>query len=119
MPPGHFKLWELGFEHGDPSLANLMVDPGTGNGVLNDWDLSRRRVADGPTRTGAERTGTIPFMALDLLLSNAWLGRYRVSIVTNSKGSFGFLRGSLSSIRTANARSVRLRNGTLAAQHNT
>ena len=65
MPPGHFKLWELGFEHGDPSLANLMVDPGTGNGVLNDWDLSR--VEDGPTRTGAERTGTIPFMALDLL----------------------------------------------------
>ena len=71
MPPGHFKLWELGFEHGDPSLANLMVDPGTGNGVLNDWDLSRRRVTDGPTRSGAERTGTIPFMAIDLLSQDA------------------------------------------------
>ena len=52
MPPGHFKLWELGVQHDDPSLANIMVDPATGNGVFNDWDFSR--VEDGPMRTSAE-----------------------------------------------------------------
>ena len=77
MPPGHFKLWELGVQHGDPSLANLMVDPATGNGVLNDWDLSR--FEDGPMRVGAERTGTIPFMALDLLTAEGLAGAASVS----------------------------------------
>jgi len=36
-------MWELGFQHGDPSLANLMIHPETKHGVLNDWDLSSVR----------------------------------------------------------------------------
>ena len=65
--PGHYKLWRLGFEHGDPSLGNLMIEPATKCGVLNDWDLSRTRHETGVEHLGGERTGTIPFMAMDLL----------------------------------------------------
>jgi hypothetical protein len=71
---GHFKLWELGFEHGDPSLANLMIDPATNRGVLNDWDLSFRRSRDRVGHVGGERTGTVPFMAMDLLCRKYWDG---------------------------------------------
>jgi len=52
-----------------------MIDLSTRNGVLNDWDLSRQRVGHGSTRNGAERTGTIPYMALDLLDPEALDGR--------------------------------------------
>ena len=40
-------------------------------GVLNDYDLSSMK--DCPT--GRERTGTVPFMALDLLLDEAMEGK--------------------------------------------
>ncbi len=38
-------------------------------GVINDFDLSIRHVDD--RKVGNERTGTLPFMAYDLLLSLA------------------------------------------------
>src|SRR6266852_4937415 len=71
---GHYKMWRLGFEHGDPSLANLMIDPEAKCGVLNDWDLSRVRTETGVQHVGGERTGTIPFMALDLMTPEFWRG---------------------------------------------
>jgi hypothetical protein len=40
-------------------------------GVLNDFDLSSMK--DSPT--GRERTGTVPFMAFDLLLDKAMEGK--------------------------------------------
>ena len=54
--------------HGDISLNNLMHDVSaeTGNpvGIVNDFDLATW--VDHPT-TNNDRTGTIPFMAIDLL----------------------------------------------------
>lgn len=65
----------LGFEHGDPSISNLMVDPSTRQGILNDWDLSYMRTSTPDEHVGGERTGTIPFMALDLLCDAYWDGK--------------------------------------------
>ena len=66
--PGHYRLWEKGIHHGDISLNNLMYDvcAETGNpvGIVNDFDLATW--VDHPT-TNNDRTGTIPFMAIDLL----------------------------------------------------
>ena len=46
-----------------------------GEGVLNNFDLAHMR---GKTRpSGTERTGTMPFMALDLLTEGAWAGRVK------------------------------------------
>jgi hypothetical protein len=44
-------------------------------GVLNDYDLSS--LADDPCPRGNERTGTVPFMALDLLSPNAQRGEVK------------------------------------------
>ena len=43
-------------------------------GMLNDWDLSYdcRSAPDAGRVVGGERTGTLPFMALDLLSEEAW-----------------------------------------------
>ena len=71
--PGHRELWELGYEHTDPSLSNLIVNS-KGQGVLNDWDLCRVRDRVARTSYHQERTGTIPFMALDLLTDEYWNG---------------------------------------------
>lgn len=49
-----------------------MVDPGSKKGVLNDWDLALWR--NQPRKFGGERTGTVPFMALDLLHEAYWKG---------------------------------------------
>ena len=69
---GHFYLWKGGVEHNDISVKNLMYDRLSDRGVLNDYDLAH---LDGETRpTDTERTGTIPFMALDLLTEEAWAG---------------------------------------------
>jgi hypothetical protein len=53
-----------------------MINPTTKCGVLNDWDLSYYRpFPDGNGQVvGGERTGTLPFMALDLLTDKAWKG---------------------------------------------
>ena len=67
-PPGHYRLWVKGIHHGDISFNNLMYDVSaeTGNpvGIVNDFDLATW--VDHPT-TNNDRTGTIPFMAIDLL----------------------------------------------------
>ncbi|KZT08872.1 uncharacterized protein LAESUDRAFT_811005 [Laetiporus sulphureus 93-53] len=56
-----------GFEHTDISIDHLLYDPITRKGVLNVFDLARIRLDDNNQATGQERTGTIPFMAMDLL----------------------------------------------------
>ena len=62
---GHAFLWKHSIEHINPSLWNVKYHPIRKYGVLTDFDLPamswRTRVA------GSNRTGTIPFMALDLL----------------------------------------------------
>ncbi|KZT08836.1 uncharacterized protein LAESUDRAFT_810995 [Laetiporus sulphureus 93-53] len=63
----HFALWMKGFAHTDISIDNLLYDPITRKGVLNVFDLARIRLDDRNQATGQERTGTIPFMAMDLL----------------------------------------------------
>ena len=66
-PLGHYRLWVNGIHHGDISLNNLMysVSPtGKVEGVLNDYDLASWEKF--PT-TNSDRTGTVPFMALELL----------------------------------------------------
>ncbi|KAG1729432.1 hypothetical protein EDB19DRAFT_1743436 [Suillus lakei] len=62
-----YALWKGGVYHLDISPGNLMCYKKDGRwiGVLNDYDLSSLNINAGPT--GNERTGTVPFMALDLL----------------------------------------------------
>ncbi|KAG1763022.1 hypothetical protein EDD22DRAFT_952614 [Suillus occidentalis] len=63
----HYALWQAGVYHRDVSPGNMMwYQNGTIlMGILNDYDLSSLATALGPQ--GNECTGTIPFMALDLL----------------------------------------------------
>ncbi|KAG0696690.1 hypothetical protein DFH29DRAFT_1082776 [Suillus ampliporus] len=64
----HLALWKGGVHHRDVSPANMMwyrTKNGFLMGVLNDYDLSSLVITPGPQ--GNERTGTVPFMALDLL----------------------------------------------------
>jgi len=76
---GHYILWKAGIQHGDISVSNLMHRNGTG--VLNDFDLAR---LDTPGIRGFDRTGTKPFLALDLLTADAQDGkaerRYRYDL---------------------------------------
>ena len=65
---GHYDLWQAGVHHRDVSPANLMWyrKGSVLMGVLNDYDLSSLATSvQGPQ--GNQRTGTIPFMAVDLL----------------------------------------------------
>ena len=64
---GHYRLWMNGIHHGDISFNNLMYDTSATNGpvgILNDFDLATW--VDHST-TNNDRTGTIPFMAIDML----------------------------------------------------
>src|ERR1700733_166262 len=71
---GHRYLWKCGIEHNDIIVSNLMYDKANNcTGVLNDFDLAHVRGNERPS--GTERTGTMPFMALDLLTKNAWAGK--------------------------------------------
>ncbi|KAG2339602.1 hypothetical protein BDR05DRAFT_967788 [Suillus weaverae] len=72
----HYALWERQVHHRDVSPSNLMVyktSDGRYIGVLNDFDLSSTR--DSPS--GQERTGTVPFMALDLLTKEGIEGKVK------------------------------------------
>ena len=64
-------MLEQHIEHGNISIGNLMYDPATKRGVLNDFDLARD---GGPNRkpTAKDNTGTMPFLALDLLDKRAF-----------------------------------------------
>ncbi|KAG2360900.1 hypothetical protein BDR07DRAFT_102286 [Suillus spraguei] len=70
----HYTLWKHNVHHRDISPSNLMVYWWNGQwiGVLNDYDLSSIE-RDGPS--GKERTGTVPFIAIDLLAQDAILGK--------------------------------------------
>ncbi|KAI0337811.1 hypothetical protein BDW22DRAFT_1402641 [Trametopsis cervina] len=69
----HYLLWANGIEHTDPSLENLRIrkvgSTGTPYGVLNDFDLA---ITPGQSRCLGEATGTMPFMAVDLLCTEFW-----------------------------------------------
>ena len=70
---GHHEIWLKGIQHGDISLWNLMWDPSRNVGVLNDFDLVQ---ISGESFEGGRRTGTIAFMALDLLALEEVSRRY-------------------------------------------
>ena len=66
---GHYKLWLSGVHHQDISAFNLMYkrqEDGAIVGVLIDFDLA---IPCGSQITNTERTGTMLFMALDMLSS--------------------------------------------------
>ncbi|KAG2149133.1 uncharacterized protein EDB93DRAFT_362687 [Suillus bovinus] len=73
----HLTLWKEGVYHRDVSPGNLMWywKDGKRIGVLNDYDLSSLEGDRGPR--GNERTGTVPFMALDLLSAKAQRGEVK------------------------------------------
>ncbi|KAG2149147.1 uncharacterized protein EDB93DRAFT_1337111 [Suillus bovinus] len=73
----HFTLWKEGVYHRDISPGNLMWYRKKRKliGVLNDYDLSS--LVDDPGPRGNERTGTVPFMALDLLHAKAQRGEVK------------------------------------------
>ena len=72
-------MWKKGIYHGDISLENLMWDDRRKVGVLNDFDLAKFAGQTGAS--GQDNTGTLPFMALDLLSEEGLRGeiprRYR------------------------------------------
>jgi hypothetical protein len=70
---GHYILWKGGVQHGDISVSNLMHRNGTG--VLNDFDLARLTTPGNVHPRGFDRTGTTPFLALDLLTEDAQDGK--------------------------------------------
>ncbi|KAG2125387.1 hypothetical protein DEU56DRAFT_903741 [Suillus clintonianus] len=75
---GHIILWKVGVYHQDVSPGNMMwyYDKlGKLMGVLNDYDLSSLADESGPQ--GNERTGTVPFMAIDLLTERAQRGEVK------------------------------------------
>ncbi|KAI9460375.1 hypothetical protein HD554DRAFT_2133358 [Boletus coccyginus] len=69
----HLALWKNGVHHRDISASNLMykVEGSLVVGVLIDFDLAT--IVD--SVTGNERTGTVPFMALDLLSKEVLAGK--------------------------------------------
>ena len=69
---GHAFLWDHGIAHGDPSLWNLMYSTEHQCGVLSDYDLAI--LLDGSGVRGTDRTGTVTFMAIDLLDKKYWDG---------------------------------------------
>ncbi|KAG2339967.1 hypothetical protein BDR05DRAFT_991741 [Suillus weaverae] len=70
----HRALWKGGVHHRDVSPSNLMGYWFCGQfiGVLNDYDLSSFQ-RDSPS--SLERTGTVPFMAINLLTPEAIAGK--------------------------------------------
>jgi hypothetical protein len=75
---GHYALWQAGVLHRDVSPGNLMWYWGEDDtlvGVLNDYDLSSLATVQGPD--GNERTGTVPFMAIDLLTEKGQRGEVK------------------------------------------
>ncbi|KAK7680256.1 hypothetical protein QCA50_016765 [Cerrena zonata] len=74
----HALLWFLGILHGDISNTNLMVDPESKKGVLVDFDLAtivHNDTEGSRPLHGNDRTGTMVFMALDLLDEEALQGK--------------------------------------------
>ncbi|KAF9036257.1 hypothetical protein BJ165DRAFT_627404 [Panaeolus papilionaceus] len=72
----HRALWSLGVHHCDISAGNLMWHPRHNVGVMNDFDLSKL-TADLNSASGRENTGTLPFMALDLITPDGLNGKIK------------------------------------------
>jgi hypothetical protein len=70
-PIGHYAAWTYGVHHNDPSVENCMfrIYEKAIYGVLNDWDLATYEGS--PQHGMSGRTGTAPFMSLDLLTQRA------------------------------------------------
>ncbi|KAK7051282.1 hypothetical protein VNI00_004782 [Paramarasmius palmivorus] len=68
----HAILWILGVEHGDISAGNLMYDEKNNVPKLCDYDLSH--FSDEPRPYGFSHTGTLRFMASELLADTAMNG---------------------------------------------
>ncbi|KIJ16066.1 hypothetical protein PAXINDRAFT_11106 [Paxillus involutus ATCC 200175] len=70
----HYVLWKAGIHHRDVSCDNLMYYRVDGQviGVLNDYDLVSL-ASDTPL--GNQRTGTMLFMAIDLLKQTARMAK--------------------------------------------
>jgi len=73
-----------GILHRDPSLNNIMCRfiKGKVYGVLTDYDLSswKKELETGYARTSQQRTGTPPYMALELLMGPSTTHLYRHDI---------------------------------------
>ncbi|KAJ7592598.1 hypothetical protein C8J56DRAFT_885746 [Mycena floridula] len=73
----HHLLWRLGMHHGDINLTNLMYNAKTQCGVLNDFDLSTwhgRSSIQTEEYTRLDRSGSMHFMAMELLTNEGWNG---------------------------------------------
>ncbi|KAH9855853.1 hypothetical protein C2E23DRAFT_723114 [Lenzites betulinus] len=74
----HYLIWLKDIHHRDLSLKNLMFYRNGDNrpcGVVNDWDLAYDALDQ--TNSGFELTGTMPYMAIDLLNEAALRGEVR------------------------------------------
>ncbi|KZV64384.1 hypothetical protein PENSPDRAFT_171112 [Peniophora sp. CONT] len=63
----HHRAWTAGIHHKDVALGNFMYSAGKNGeplGILVDWDVAPRKDTH-----QINRSGTIPFMALDFLRS--------------------------------------------------
>ncbi|KAF8120112.1 hypothetical protein EV363DRAFT_1459939 [Boletus edulis] len=67
-------------------------------GVLNDFDLATMQ----GTVRGNEHTGTVPFMAIELLSGEGWQAISATSMSTTWSHSSGCLCGSVSAMTKAN-----------------
>ena len=89
LPSGHYGLWMQGVFHRDISDGNLMYrrDKNTREvtGVLADFDLSS---LDSKTCRNTERTGTVPFMALNLLSEKALQGEVKHDYAHDAESFF-------------------------------
>jgi hypothetical protein len=81
---GHYHAYATGnVFHRDLSENNLMfkrdAHSNSEKGVVNDWDVASHLDDKGevPTSTARHRTGTIPFMACDLLVDEPPVHIYR------------------------------------------
>ena len=69
----HALLCGHNIEYDDsPSLCNIMCNENMKSGILIDYDFSSSRRQ--PRMPGTDRTGTIPFMAVELLTDEYWNG---------------------------------------------
>ncbi|TFY60464.1 hypothetical protein EVG20_g7403, partial [Dentipellis fragilis] len=80
----NYALWERGVPHSSPSLDKLMVERRTTadgrtthSGVMSDWDLAHVEGHSQDKRR--HRTGTLLFMALELLRDEYWDGKIECS----------------------------------------
>ena len=82
---GHHHAYNTGrILHRDLSENNLMfkrdADSKSAKGIVNDWDMASHLdsvTGEVPTSTARHRTGTIPFMAIDLLSADPPVHLYR------------------------------------------